>query len=270
MKNIRRLIVVSLVFLSIPLASCQRNSIYGVYAFEMGSKKGTHFGISLTLGEGVSSPKQQYSLDSETTSRFSSELAEDAVITQHPFEFTFENVAASTSSSSSGETSLVTSTSSLAISSSSAGSSASSSSAPSMGSSSSTSASTSEESSSEEDSGTSNLKIKAKGLWSFYTDSPVASSSAVDTSNGNPLRIEFTYFEQTDVATGVTTGAPLYLPANLTKAVFDISLKGKVAAIKIPVSATDLMYKVLAVLGGASPSELDSIHQVTIELTKQD
>lgn len=267
MKNIRRLIVVSLVFLSIPLASCQRNSIYGVYAFEMGSKKGTHFGISLTLGEGVSSPKQQYSLDSETTSRFSSELAEDAVITQHPFEFTFENVAASTFS---GETSLVTSTSSLAISSSSAGSSAPSSSAPSMGSSSSTSASTSEESSSEEDSGTSNLKIKAKGLWSFYTDSPVASSSAVDTSNGNPLRIEFTYFEQTDVATGVTTGAPLYLPANLTKAVFDISLKGKVAAIKIPVSATDLMYKVLAVLGGASPSELDSIHQVTIELTKQD
>ena len=161
MKNIRRLIVVSLVFLSIPLASCQRNSIYGVYAFEMGSKKGTHFGISLTLGEGVSSPKQQYSLDSETTSRFSSELAEDAVITQHPFEFTFENVAASTFS---GETSLVTSTSSLAISSSSAGSSAPSSSAPSTGSSSSTSASTSEESSSEEDSGTSNLKIKAKGL----------------------------------------------------------------------------------------------------------
>src|SRR5574344_482217 len=192
MKNIRRLILASLVFLSIPLASCQKNSVYWTYLFEMGSKKGTHFGISLKLYDTVATPQGQISLDSENTSRYSSYLAQDATLVQHPFEFSFENVSASSSSASSSGASTSNPVSSSKESSSS-------SLAESSVSSSGSSASSSEETSSEDDTdtGTSNLKILAKGLWSYYADS---TSSAVDTSEGNPLRIEFTYFQQTDIA----------------------------------------------------------------------
>lgn len=274
MANIRRLILVSLVFLAIPLSGCQKNSVYGTYSFEMGSDKGTHFGIALTLYETVSTPSERVSFASSDSSFYAPYLALDEGVVQRRFDFSFDNVSDLTSSSSalsgasSSSDSSDSSDSSLAASS---DSSVASSSAASAGSDS----LASDEESSSEAASSSNLSIKTQGLWSFYSDYPASSSASSSTSavddGSRPLRIEFTHFEQIDPVTKKSMdNADLFLPADITKAIFDIAIKGKIASIKIPVSSNDLLFKVLSVLGGDDPSELDGIHQVTLELTKQD
>lgn len=239
----------------------------------MGSQKGTHFGISLTLSDTISTPAERVSIASEYQGTYASDLAEDATIVQRRFTFSFQNVSvASSGSSTSGDSSA--SSSESASTSVTASSSIVASSVSTEGSASEGTASSSEEETSTEDTGTTNMDISADGLWSYYDEMP-ATSSSIQTSSatdGRALRLEFTSFRQNNVqATSDTpAGYDFFFPARFTKAIFDVTLKGKMAVIQIPVSSQDLLLKVLAVLGGGDVSELDDIHQVKLELTKQD
>jgi hypothetical protein len=228
--------------LVLPLSACQENSLYGVYAFQMGSVKDTYFRVALALKKATKTNSSN--------------------ISKHLLTFDYFNVVknASSSTETSSTASNVSSTSSSASASGGtatlmgllaevAGTSSSSASSESIATSSAVSSSD-EVTSSSGEATPADTEMHLTGMWEM--------------GDKGVLETEL-YFVYTDEQ-GKETEASI--PSEITDLLLKITIEGKYANIEIPVSVNDAIDRVMAILNGDDPSTF-KFHTVTIALTKE-